>query len=349
MRKILFVLLISILLISCDNGDVTVSSFDLEDSDLSICNQGETIVLYVINNADVHESMSLELQSSQLDPENLSLETGNTLSGETIEIQLSGTNRLVYRMYDGQIESGNEKYFCSAVPPRSPSVVDEYIATDGTVRITTRYNDLAADDDTDGDGINNIDEGMDPEEAANPDSETHQDTDGDGIPDYLDQDDDGDNVGTRTEINITAENEAEDFPDASGNPTPDTNGNGIPDYLDDDDDGDGVLTKYEVNENDEDTWTRPETYIISETGTPNYRNPEIAEEAAWLENEAVREFEQTRDYRSDVQITDFNLRRQTGNEEEIRFDEYNFGRLIVSNINQDEIEEEENEEEIQEP
>ncbi len=344
MRKILFVLFISVLLISCDNGDVSVSSFDLEDSDLSICNQGETIVLYVVNNTDVNESMSLELNSDELDPEYLSLETGNTIAGETIELELSESNQLIYRLYDGDV--GND-YFCRPVPAREPIVVDEYIATDGLVRITTRFNDLASDDDADGDGILNIDEGMDPDEAANPDSETHQDTDGDGTPDYLDQDDDGDNVSTRTEININAENEAEDFPDAAGNPTPDTDGDGIPDYLDEDDDGDGVLTKYEVNENDEDTWDRPDTYVISETGIPNYRNSEIAEEAAWLENEAVLEFDLTRDYRSNVQIADFNLIRQTG-DEEVRFTVYNFGRLTVNNIDQEDIEDDEDEDEEEE-
>ncbi|WGF92637.1 FKBP-type peptidyl-prolyl cis-trans isomerase [Aequorivita marisscotiae] len=50
-----------------------------------------------------------------------------------------------------------------------------------------------------------------------------EDTDGDGIPNYLDDDDDGDGRLTKYEIEI----------DGDGNITfPDTNGNGTPDYLD---------------------------------------------------------------------------------------------------------------------
>ena len=52
------------------------------------------------------------------------------------------------------------------------------------------------------------------------------DSDGNGIPDYLDVDDDGDGVLTRDEIT-----------DEDGNiifPYPDSNGNGTPDYLDPD-------------------------------------------------------------------------------------------------------------------
>ena len=57
-----------------------------------------------------------------------------------------------------------------------------------------------------------------------------QDTDGDGTPDVLDRDDDGDGVDTRFE----------------GPTAQDTDGDGTPDYLDDDDDGDGTPT---VDEN----------------------------------------------------------------------------------------------------
>jgi hypothetical protein len=52
------------------------------------------------------------------------------------------------------------------------------------------------------------------------------DVDGDGMPDYLDDDDDGDGLLTPAE---------------SG----DSDGDGTPDYLDDDDDGDGLLTRSE--------------------------------------------------------------------------------------------------------
>ncbi|WP_344930239.1 DUF7507 domain-containing protein, partial [Aquimarina addita] len=66
------------------------------------------------------------------------------------------------------------------------------------------------------------------------------DTDGDGIDDFQDVDDDGDSILTSDE---------NPNPDGDGNPdtgdTQDTDGDGIPDYLDMDDDGDSVDTVYE--------------------------------------------------------------------------------------------------------
>ncbi len=71
-----------------------------------------------------------------------------------------------------------------------------------------------------------------------PDYPNCLDTDGDGIPNYLDTDDDGDGVLTVFELG------------SSYNPTfntgaLDSDGDGIRNYLDTDDDGDGVLTFFE--------------------------------------------------------------------------------------------------------
>ncbi|MFT4740188.1 MAG: gliding motility-associated-like protein/uncharacterized repeat protein (TIGR01451 family), partial [Marivirga sp.] len=82
------------------------------------------------------------------------------------------------------------------------------------------------------------------------------DTDGDGIPDYLDGDDDGDGVPTIDE----------DI-DGDGDPTnDDTDGDGIPDYLDEDDDGDGVPTVDEDIDGDGD----PTNDDTDGDGIPDY-------------------------------------------------------------------------------
>lgn len=72
--------------------------------------------------------------------------------------------------------------------------------------------------DSDGDGVSDF------LERANGDV----DTDGDGTPDYLDTDDDGDGLPTSAEMNL------------------DSDLDGIADYVDSDDDGDGKLTKDEL-------------------------------------------------------------------------------------------------------
>lgn len=69
----------------------------------------------------------------------------------------------------------------------------------------------------------------------------NDDTDGDGLPDFLDNDDDGDQVLTFEEYVFVV-----GPPDGDDGIIADTDGDTIPDYLDNDDDGDGILT---INEN----------------------------------------------------------------------------------------------------
>jgi gliding motility-associated-like protein len=67
----------------------------------------------------------------------------------------------------------------------------------------------------------------------------YPDTDGDGVPDFADVDDDGDGVMTAYEIPDT---------NNDGNPVDalDSDQESVPNYLDVDDDDDGVLTRYEL-------------------------------------------------------------------------------------------------------
>lgn len=341
MKRIFAILLCALGFVSCDNGDIIVTTFDLEESVLNLCTLGDQNVFYITNDDGVFESMSLQLTSANL--ENIE-DALSENPGQTLEIQLNNSNILVYRIYDGDI--GND-YFCRAVPPSDPDVIDEYITTEGTVRITTNYNDSGDGQDADGDGIINIEEGMNPDERNNPGSETHQDTDGDGIPDFLDIDDDGDNVATVRENVVNAEELVDET-------YPDTDGDGVPNYLDPNDDGDDVDTRFEVNPNDPNTWENPASYVLAEDGTPNYLNPEIGRANAYLENEAVLENAITRNFRANIEIVEFNFVRQDGSGEQIRFDEYNLGTYdftleqIDDNIDGEEPEEEEEEEEIPE-
>lgn len=346
MKKIFAALLFSFALYSCDDGDITVTSFDLEDSDLSLCEIDGKKVLWVVNNEDVYESMSLELNDNRLNDTLTQRILTLAVNDEPIEINLSGEgNRLVYRIYDGEI-TGRE-YFCQGVPPGSPRVLEEYVSAGGTVTITTSFNDLRLDEnaDADGDKVPNAEEGFDP------DGGNHLDTDGDGIPDYLDKDDDNDNVPTRSEItaNPGEPTTEEGFLNTDGE-------DNLPDYLDPDDDNDGVLTRHEVRQSEVEAGNiDPRSLTIAEDGIPNFRKKELSEISFEHENQLDHSI--TRDYRSNIVIRNFNLIRQDGSGEDIRFDSYNLGRLVVNNIpfklltnRQQELldAEEENEEETEE-
>lgn len=345
MKKIFAALLFSFALYSCDDGDITVTSFDLEDSNLNLCEIDGKKVLWVVNNEDVYESMSLELDDNRLNDTLTQRILTLDVNDEPIEINLSGEgNRLVYRIYDGEI-TGRD-YFCQGVPPGSPRVLEEYVSAGGTVTITTSFNDLGLNEDADADGdkVPNEVEGFDPNGG------NHLDTDGDGIPNYLDIDDDNDNVPTESEYN------ADPGDPTSENGYLDTDEDGIPNYLDPDDDNDGVLTRHEVRQSEVEAGNiDPRSLIIADDGDPNYLKKELSEIS--FEHDLQLDHSITRDYRSNIVIEDFNLIRQDGSGEDIRFDSYNLGRLVVNNIpfelltnRQQELQdaEEENEEETEE-
>ncbi|MGY0391588.1 DUF6252 family protein [Bizionia sp. KMM 8389] len=91
--------------------------------------------------------------------------------------------------------------------------------------------------DDDADGILSVNEDVNADGDV-----TNDDTDGDGVANYLDADDDGDSLNTIAE-DVNANGDVLDD---------DTDGDGIPNYLDNDDDGDGVLTSDEDVNNDGD-------------------------------------------------------------------------------------------------
>ncbi|WP_162616461.1 Ig-like domain-containing protein [Xylanimonas allomyrinae] len=127
---------------------------------------------------------------------------------------------------------------------QAPAAVGRSVNTAASsVVIPTR----AATDDSDGDGIPDVDEG-------------DGDTDGDGIPDYQDPDSDGDGIPDVDEGDGDTDGDGiPDYqdPDSDGDGIPDvdegdgdTDGDGIPDYQDPDSDGDGIP---DVDEGDGDT------------------------------------------------------------------------------------------------
>ncbi|WP_308993550.1 hypothetical protein QLS71_017795 [Mariniflexile litorale] len=249
MRQLFFVFLsLSILsFYTCDDGDVITVDFDFDES-FQICGT-DGLVFYKTKNSP---SESLSIRISELDS------IGDLLVVDTInntfeaDFSLSTTNVFNYRTYSNATlpTSG---LFCSNVPLSSIKITKDIESTSGNVHIKT----VLTEDDNDGipaelEDIN-----------GNGDL-TDDDTDGDKIPNYLDEDDDGDNVLTKDEN--PDPNGDGDLSDAL-----DTDGDGIPNYRDTDDDGDGVLTRDEENESIDQNPAND----ISLVG-PNYLNPAVA-------------------------------------------------------------------------
>lgn len=299
--RLYLILIFSIMLFtSCDDGEIIVTSFDFEDEELDMCGgETRTKVLYHINNLNVFETLSMELNNSLFVQEDQIL----TVSENPIRIELSGSNRIIYRTYNTEVPGD---YFCRDIPPASPTVVQEYESVGGTVLITTNeiFNVIREGIlDHDGDGVPSEDEGFN----------EGLDTDGDGIPDYLDRDDDGDNVLTSVEIVTNAD-------DPTANGYRDTDEDGVPNYLDADDDDDGVLTRLEVTEDN----LFPAQNLNEGNTSPRYLDEFSTQRYSGEPGNLIENFIQVQ-YRSDIVVENLQLRNQGGDGEEISFTSKNFG------------------------
>jgi len=242
--------------IACDDGDVIVDQgFEFNPGDLELCNTGslepnneqsnaaENNAVFFNINSSTNEVIAFQLNNRFFDATNVSDAGSEIVSVENVN--------LVFLDFDASITSD---YFCSGIPDTSINIISELRGDRGNIEITTQ-NITRPDGDDDSDGISNEDEFfensgttlrelLDGSVLVGRDLTIFRDSDGDGIPDFRDSDDDNDNVRTALELNqddiATEENE--------GNTPMDTDGDGIPNHLDTDDDGDGVLTRNEITE-----------------------------------------------------------------------------------------------------
>lgn len=294
MKKFLAVLFL-ITLISCDDGDIIVTTFDFENEELNYCISGNTKVFYKIDNVSL-ESLSFSFVNN-----NFTGTTDNLEDTEVITIPINETNEVIYRRYSAEIPNN---YFCTPVPATQPEVTEEYTSTGGSAQLITS---VAYQDDMDGVPAE--------EEDVNGDGNLfNDDTDGDGIPNFLDTDDDGDGIRTAVEI-VNPEIGIETYPD--------TDEDGIPNYLDADDDGDGTLTINEDANGDGD----PRNDDVNENGIADYLD---AEATTVYEAFELPENNVTRRFRTVVRVTGMTL--SNGSETITEAGIYEFGVFITPNI-----------------
>lgn len=225
-----FILLCFAFLTTCDDGDIL--TVDLEfDEELAQCTNFEDYHLVYDTREDPNEALILIFEKG--DDTNDALFTHATTEGSPTELTIdASTTRFIYRTYNRELTSSD---ICAVVPPSDLTIREDYEAGSGDVYITSTIVD------DDNDGVPSIYE-YGPGGIDDP-----QDTDTDGTPDYLDIDDDGDNVLTENELDELDE-------DGDGDPLTNplntdanhpTNSDDLPNYLDDDDDGDLIPTRLE--------------------------------------------------------------------------------------------------------
>lgn len=290
MKSPFYILICLIFLVACDDGDIL--TVDLEfDQELENCDDFEDSHLIFDTREDPNEALILIFPRND---DNDDLFFSATPEDEPAILDISdGGIRFIYRTYNRAVDADD---MCAIVAPGDLNIVEDYEADSGTVEVTVTIID------DDGDGIPSIDE-YGPGGLADP-----QDTDEDGIPDYLDIDDDGDNVKTKDEL------------DADGEPL-DTDGNGTPDYLDKDDDGDNIDTRLEdangENGPGDDRANNAEGVLV-----PHYKN---ADEATAYDFEDYDAFENiyTRTVTTSFLVKNFDI-------EILRAEVINLGTLITT-------------------
>ncbi|WP_144374483.1 hypothetical protein [Winogradskyella sp. PG-2] len=211
------------LFVSCDDGDIF--TVDLEfDELLERCDNFEDSYLVYDTREDPNEALLLVLPKPSSDY------LFTTATETSVELTIPGEVQFYYRKYNTTLSDG---VLCNVLSDSGLVVTEDNVASAGTVVVSVNI------EDDDNDGIPSEFE-YGPGGIADP-----QDWDGDGIADYLDEDDDNDNVKTINEIDNS---DSDDNPNT--NPL-DTDGDGDLDYLDTDDDGDGIDTRLEdENENE---------------------------------------------------------------------------------------------------
>ncbi|GAA4810507.1 hypothetical protein GCM10023330_17000 [Litoribaculum gwangyangense] len=222
---------------SCDDGDIITVELDFGET-FSACEGVNDLVLYKTKK-DPSESLSVLIPNYSLD-ELLELNTDTPKSAT-----------LYYRTYSETNLPNN--LFCNEIPP------NVNIISNNESSVTAIINTTLVEDDNDGilailediNGNGNLED---------------DDTDGDGLPNYIDADDDGDNILTRDENPDT--NNDGNLSDAQ-----DTDGDGTPDYLDDDDDGDMVKTRDEENASQD---NNPANDITNPDVGADFLNPDIS-------------------------------------------------------------------------
>ncbi|WP_396174230.1 hypothetical protein [Flavobacterium sp.] len=122
MKRILGVLLLLFIFNACDDGDLKVDVIDFSDVDAVKCDQKD--IIYKIKAA---EMLLLVMPMS-------SLPTDETTVNNPLVLNISSTNKVIYRQYNGTVNADN---ICQDPPSATPIVIEEWTALTGTIQITT--------------------------------------------------------------------------------------------------------------------------------------------------------------------------------------------------------------------
>ena len=128
MKKILGLIAVLVLILGCDDGDMTFKTFDFTSVAADKCSDSD--IIFKIKDTEV---LILKLNPAAL----VNVSTFDAVTGENtprlVDIGTSGST-ITYRNYTGKV---SKETLCNELPPATPSVIDEWIGQ-GKLSITTK-------------------------------------------------------------------------------------------------------------------------------------------------------------------------------------------------------------------
>lgn len=123
MKKVFGLIIALLFLNSCDDGEITLQSFDFENQAIQKCSD-KTILFKTKND---------ELLLISLPETTFNTAFDNSPTGDTPRtVAINSTNKVIYRKYSGNVSSTT---ICDELPPATPTVSKEWTTSGGTIII----------------------------------------------------------------------------------------------------------------------------------------------------------------------------------------------------------------------
>jgi len=130
MKRIVVIFLFAFMIFGCDDGDLSVTTFNFTSQNLNKCT----------NNTFLYNANQNEVLILDIPPRNFRNSQTRNEEGEIAprEYTLSSSDKLIYRLYNGAV---NDALLCAVFPVSQPSVIEEWTALPGTkIEITSIAN-----------------------------------------------------------------------------------------------------------------------------------------------------------------------------------------------------------------
>ncbi|SDL92839.1 hypothetical protein [Kriegella aquimaris] len=121
-----------VLLTSCNDGDLQIETLDFDTiTTIGTCQTVDVSTANVLFKINDDEALILELSSGLL--------TNEIVTDDKVSlVTASGPSKVIYRIFSGTVTNN---YFCDDIPLTEPTVIEEIIAEQGEILVTTATTD----------------------------------------------------------------------------------------------------------------------------------------------------------------------------------------------------------------